>query len=65
MVVQKTSVEGSAFPFLDNVSVPVKTLVERLRGNGATAVRAKVLYLDGRVRVTQTEDGQCFVYLRV
>lgn len=65
MVVQRTRVEDSAFPFLDNVSVPVRTLVERVRGGGATAVRATVTYLDATMRVTQTEDGQLFVYSRV
>ena len=63
---QSTSVpDSNLFPFLDNVSVPVQQLVERVRGAGTTAVEADVLYLDADMRVMRTYDGQMFVYGRV
>jgi hypothetical protein len=60
-----TRVENSSFVrLLDNVVVPVKQLVERVRGEGATRTTVQVVYLDEAIRVMQTPDGHYFVYGR-
>jgi hypothetical protein len=66
LIVQSTRVAGSNFfPMLDGIVVPVKDIVERVRGSGATSVAGRVTYIDSGMRITRTQDGEVFVYLRV
>ena len=49
----------------DRVAVPVATLVEQLRGPGATTVNMRTTYLDDQLRISRTPDDAVFVYSRV
>jgi hypothetical protein len=65
VTVLDTRVSNSVFaPVLDHLVVPVKELIERVRGEGATQVPASVMYLDDDLRVMRTHDSQFFVYGR-
>lgn len=60
-----TRVDKSPFaPLLDNVVVPVKELIERVRGEGTTRTAVQVVYLDESMRVMRTPDDHYFVYGR-
>lgn len=57
---------SNLLPVLDAVTVPVKEVIEAVRGPGATRVTAEVTYLDGDLRVTRTRpDNQIFLYRRL
>lgn len=65
VTVLDTRVDNSLFaPLLDNVVVPVKDLIERVRGQGATKTTVEVEYLDEAMRVMRTPDDHYFVYGR-
>jgi hypothetical protein len=63
--VKSTQVDGSVFPMLDNVSVPVQEAMELLRGPAATMVEADMLFLDDSLSVMRTQDLEIFVYGRI
>uniref|UniRef100_A0A7S0WSZ6 Plastid lipid-associated protein/fibrillin conserved domain-containing protein n=1 Tax=Chlamydomonas leiostraca TaxID=1034604 RepID=A0A7S0WSZ6_9CHLO len=68
LTVENTRVARSnLLPFLlDSVVVPVKDVVEAVRGRGKTAVSADMTFLDGELRVARTRpDGAIFVYRKV
>ncbi|KAJ9526279.1 hypothetical protein QJQ45_009750 [Haematococcus lacustris] len=51
---------------LDQVVVPVKELMEGVRGPGATQVTAQITYLDEELRVTRVQpSNQAFVYRKL
>lgn len=65
VTVLDTRVDNSPFaPVLDNIVVPVKELIERVRGEGTTKTTVEVVYLDQEVRVMRTPDDHYFVYGR-
>lgn len=65
VTVQDTRVDNSPFaPLLDNVVVPVKDLIERVRGEGTTRTTVNVVYLDDAMRAMRTPDDHYFVYGR-
>ena len=66
VTVKDTRVEESNLtPFLDQLVVPVKDVLERVRGAGSATVKATIKYLDDDFRVTETEDKEIFVYRRL
>ena len=68
VTVESTRVSDSnvAGSLLDGISVPVQTIFEALRGDGATRVKAEVTYLDQDIRITRTlPSREVFVYRRL
>lgn len=61
---ENTRVSNSPLP-IESIVVPVQSIIEQIRGQGATTVTARVTYLDDELRVTRTPDDQLFVYRRV
>ncbi len=67
VTVESTRVANSnVLPFIDTVSVPVRELVEAVRGPGSTRVNVDITYMDSDLRITRTRpDNEIFVYRRV
>lgn len=67
VTVESTKVSNTNLTrFLENVVVPVKNIVEGIRGAGATSVRLKVTYVDDQLRISRTvPDDHVFVYRRL
>jgi hypothetical protein len=67
VTVKSTKVrDTNVTPFLERISVPVKTIFERLRGDGCTDVRVRVTYVDPDLRISRTvPDNAIFIYRRV
>lgn len=67
VTVDSTRVANSnVLPFIDNVSVPVRELVEAVRGPGSTRVNVDITYMDSDMRIARTRpDNEIFVYRRV
>ena len=66
VTVLNTRVVNSLLPFIDTVTVPVKDIIEAVRGASSTRVAVEVTYLDDDMRVARTRpDNEIFIYRRV
>lgn len=65
VTVLKTGVqESNVFSFLDAFSVPVKDIIDYVRGEGATTVSFSTIFVDDELRISKTKDGAIFIYTR-
>lgn len=65
-VVNTRVANANLLPFIDTVTVPVKEIIEAIRGAGSTRVAVEITYVDEDMRVSRTRpDGEIFVYRRV
>lgn len=68
MTVTQTMVEdsNSFTKVIDGIPVPVQSIFERLRGEGATNVEMRIAYVDEEIRITRSlPDNEIFIYLRL
>ncbi|CAG9466048.1 unnamed protein product [Pedinophyceae sp. YPF-701] len=67
LTVQRTTIEGANFlaPILDGVALPVRSLIEIVRGEGRADVALETDYVDSEIMVCRAvPEGAVFVYQR-